>query len=110
MQNSITERLQSTLADLKAKQQYRQLPNLKHDGRHVISDGKALLNIASNDYLGLGGDTELQAEFLAQVGQLSTTHTPKMSATSSRLLTGNDIQLEALEEELQNWYHSAIEK
>jgi len=110
MQNSITERLQSALADLKAKQQYRQLPNLKHDGRHVISNGKALLNIASNDYLGLGGDTELQAEFLAQVGQLSATHTPKMSATSSRLLTGNDMQLEALEEELQNWYHSAIKK
>ena len=110
MQNSITERLQSTLADLKAKQQYRQLPNLQHDGRYVISNGKALLNIASNDYLGLGGDTELQAEFLTQVGQLSTTHTPKMSATSSRLLTGNDIQLEALEEELQNWYQSAIEK
>ena len=110
MQNSITERLQSALADLKAKQQYRQLPNLQHDGRYVISNGKALLNIASNDYLGLGGDTELQAEFLTQVGQLSTTHTPKMSATSSRLLTGNDIQLEALEEELQNWYQSAIEK
>jgi len=110
MQNPITERLQSALADLKAKQQYRQLPNLQHDGRYVISKGKALLNIASNDYLGLGGDTEMQAEFLAQVGQLSTTHTPKMSATSSRLLTGNDIQLEALEEELQNWYHSAIKK
>ena len=110
MQNSITERLQSALADLKAKQQYRQLPNLQHDGRYVVSAGKALLNIASNDYLGLGGDTELQAEFLTQMGQLSTMHTPKMSATSSRLLTGNNIQLEALEEELQNWYQSAIEK
>ncbi|MDN3441930.1 8-amino-7-oxononanoate synthase [Psychrobacter sp. APC 3279] len=110
MQNSITVRLQSALADLKAKQQYRQLPNLQHDGRYVVSAGKALLNIASNDYLGLGGDTEMQAEFLTQVGQLSVTHIPKMSATSSRLLTGNDIQLEALEEELQNWYQSAIEK
>ncbi|MFP3455588.1 8-amino-7-oxononanoate synthase [Psychrobacter sp. SIMBA_152] len=110
MQNSITVRLQSALADLKAKQQYRQLPNLQHDGRYVVREAKALLNIASNDYLGLGGDTELQAEFLVQVGQLSVTHIPKMSATSSRLLTGNDIQLEALEEELQNWYHSAIEK
>ena len=66
MQNSITERLQSTLADLEAKQQYRQLPNLKHDGRYVVSTSKALLNIASNDYLGLGGDTELQAEFLCR--------------------------------------------
>ncbi|PKH65121.1 8-amino-7-oxononanoate synthase [Psychrobacter sp. 4Dc] len=110
MQNSITERLQSALADLKAKQQYRQLPNLQHDGRYVVSAGKALLNIASNDYLGLGGDIELQTEFLNQIEQLSTTHTPKMSATSSRLLTGNDIQLEALESELQSWYQSAMEK
>jgi len=110
MQNSITERLQTALADLKAKQQYRQLPSLQHEGRYVISEGKALLNIASNDYLGLGGDTELQADFFSQVGQLSATHMPKMSATSSRLLTGNDIQLEALEEELQNWYQNAIDK
>ncbi|MGP9557852.1 8-amino-7-oxononanoate synthase [Psychrobacter sp. AOP7-A1-24] len=110
MQNSITERLQTALGDLKTKQQYRQLPDLQHNGRYVISKGKALLNIASNDYLGLGGDAELQAEFLAQVGQLPATHTPKMSATSSRLLTGNDIQLQALEEELQHWYQSAREK
>ena len=33
-----------------------------------------------------------------------------MSATSSRLLTGNDIQLQALESELEDWYQSTIEK
>jgi len=110
MTNLITDRLQVALEDLKANQQYRQLPNLQHDGQYVMSEGKALLNIASNDYLGLGGDIELQTEFLNQIEQLPTAQTPKMSATSSRLLTGNDIQLQALEEELQNWYQNATDK
>ena len=110
MTNLITDRLQVALEDLKANQQYRQLPNLQHKGQYVMSEGKALLNIASNDYLGLGGDIELQTEFLNQIEQLSTTQLPKMSATSSRLLTGNDIQLQALESELQSWYQNATDK
>ena len=110
MTNLITDRLQVALEDLKANQQYRQLPNLQHDGQYVMNEGRALLNIASNDYLGLGGDIKLQTEFLNQIEQLPTAQTPKMSATSSRLLTGNDMQLEALEAELQNWYQSATDK
>ncbi|WP_201589122.1 8-amino-7-oxononanoate synthase [Psychrobacter fozii] len=110
MTNLITDHLQVALEDLKANQQYRQLPNLQHKEQYVMSEGKALLNIASNDYLGLGGDIELQTEFLNQIEQLPTAQTPKMSATSSRLLTGNDIQLQALEAELQNWYQNAINK
>ena len=110
MTGRITSRLQEALTALKATQQYRQLPNLQHHGRYVISEGKTLLNIASNDYLGLGGDTELQNEFLSQLTPLSVAQMPKMSATSSRLLTGNDAQLQALESELQEWYQTAIGK
>ena len=110
MTGRITSRLQEALTVLKATQQYRQLPNLQHHGQYVISEGKTLLNIASNDYLGLGGDTELQNEFLSQLTPLSVAQMPKMSATSSRLLTGNDAQLQALESELQEWYQTAIGK
>ena len=110
MTGHITSRLQEALTALKATQQYRQLPNLHHHGQYVISEGKTLLNIASNDYLGLGGDTELQNEFLSQLTLLSVAQIPKMSATSSRLLTGNDAQLQALESELQEWYQTAIGK
>lgn len=110
MTGRITSRLQEALIALKATQQYRQLPNLQHHGRYVISEGKTLLNIASNDYLGLGGDTELQNEFLSQLTLLSVAQIPKMSATSSRLLTGNDAQLQALESELQEWYQTAVGK
>ncbi|WP_296240862.1 MULTISPECIES: 8-amino-7-oxononanoate synthase [unclassified Psychrobacter] len=110
MTGRITSRLQEALTALKATQQYRQLPNLQHHGRYVISEGQTLLNIASNDYLGLGGDTELQNEFLSQLTPLSVAQMPKMSATSSRLLTGNDAQLQALESELQEWYQTAVGK
>ncbi|GAF59708.1 LOW QUALITY PROTEIN: 8-amino-7-oxononanoate synthase [Psychrobacter sp. JCM 18902] len=110
MTRRITSHLQEALTALKATQQYRQLPNLQHHGRYVISEGKTLLNIASNDYLGLGGDTELQNEFLSQLTLLSVAQIPKMSATSSRLLTGNDAQLQALESELQEWYQTAVGK
>ena len=110
MTGRITSRLQEALTVLKATQQYRQLPNLQHHGQYVVSEGKTLLNIASNDYLGLGGDTELQNEFLSQLTLLSVAQIPKMSATSSRLLTGNDAQLQALESELQEWYQTAVSK
>lgn len=104
---SIHDRLNAELIQLKDQQQYRQLPNLEHQGRHVISHGKTLLNIASNDYLGLGGDTALQHEFFEHLQQLPAADCPKMSATSSRLLTGNDAQLQRLEKELEQWYELA---
>lgn len=110
MASFIVECLERSLQSLKEKQQYRELSTLTHQGRYVIYKGKPLLNIASNDYLGLGGDNELQAEFLEQLQQLPATQRPKMSATSSRLLTGNDEQLQALENELQAWYQSATIK
>ena len=54
---SIIERLKNSLQSLKEQQQYRDLPSLNHQGRHVLYQGKALVNIASNDYLGLGSNT-----------------------------------------------------
>jgi len=107
MATPIHERLQAALTQLKSAQQYRHLPDIEHQGRYVISHGKALLNIASNDYLGLGSDIALQDEFFEYIQQFPSLHLPKMSATSSRLLTGNDAQLSALESELQQWYQLA---
>ena len=106
----IINRLQDSLNALVAANQYRQIPKLQHHGRYVLSEGKQLLNIASNDYLGLGSDNQLQREFLSQFNQMPITNTPRMSATSSRLLTGNDEQLQALESELQDWYQKAVDK
>ena len=106
----IINHLQAALDALKSANQYRQIPNLHHHERHVISEGKRLLNIASNDYLGLGSNDQLKSKFLNQLSQLPIDTVPRMSATSSRLLTGNDEQLQALETELQDWYQNAIKK
>ncbi|KAA0939194.1 8-amino-7-oxononanoate synthase [Psychrobacter sp. ANT_H59] len=106
----IINRLQESLNALKAANQYRQIPNLQHHERYVISEGKRLLNIASNDYLGLGSNKQLQSDFLNQLNQFPVDSMPRMSATSSRLLTGNDEHLHALESELQEWYQNALDK
>lgn len=109
MARPIINHFKEALESLKATQQYRHLPNLEHQGRYIISKGQKLLNVASNDYLGLGGDNKLQIAFLKQIQQPSLLQMPKMSATSSRLLTGNDEQLQALESELQQWYQAAAD-
>ena len=104
---TLKDELEQALQTLKKNEQYRQIPTLAHDGRYVVYQGKRLLNIASNDYLGLSSDSRLQRAFFEQMDKLSDTHYPKMSATSSRLLTGDDTQLQALELEMQAWYQTA---
>ena len=106
----IINHLQESLNALVTANQYRQIPDLQHHGRYVLSEGARLLNIASNDYLGLGSNKQLQSEFLNHLSQSPVDNIPRMSATSSRLLTGNDEHLQALESELQDWYQNAIEK
>lgn len=96
------------LDDLNSKDQYRQLPKIKHRDQWIIANDQSLLNISSNDYLSLGNDTRLQAQFLAQLQALPESQLPKMGSTSSRLLTGNHEELQLLEEDLINWYHLAL--
>ena len=107
MANPIAVRLQESLSQLKNDQQYRHLPDITHHGRYICYQGTSLLNISSNDYLGLGSDMTLQREFLDSLQPLPIAQLPKMSATSSRLLTGNDEQIKGLEHELQQWYQAA---
>lgn len=107
MANPIAVRLQESLSQLKNDQQYRHLPDITHHGRYICYQGTSLLNISSNDYLGLGSDMTLQSDFLQSLQPLPIAQLPKMSATSSRLLTGNDEQIKGLEHELQQWYQAA---
>ncbi|MGP4789592.1 8-amino-7-oxononanoate synthase [Psychrobacter sp. 1Y11] len=101
-------RVNDHLDMLRANDQYRQLPNIKHQDQCIIADDQSLLNISSNDYLGLGNDTGLQSGFLAQLQALCASQLPKMGSTSSRLLTGNHEQLQLLELDLLKWYHLAL--
>ena len=98
----------NVLQTLKSKDQYRQLPNINQQDQWIVANNRSLLNISSNDYLGLGSDKQLQTQFLNQLQQTPESLLPKMGSTSSRLLTGNHQQLPLLEEELLAWYRSAL--
>lgn len=67
-----------------------------HDGRDVVVNGRRMLNLSSNDYLGLATDKELREEFL----QTLTPETFLPTSSSSRLLTGNFSIYDELEAEL----------
>lgn len=93
---NIIEQMQQELQELKEHSNLRRLPQMVHDGRHVVVNGKQMLNLSSNDYLGLAADRELREEFLKSL----TPDTFLPTASSSRLLTGNYNVYEELETEL----------
>ncbi|WP_300814090.1 8-amino-7-oxononanoate synthase [uncultured Bacteroides sp.] len=88
--------LQEELDALQAKGNLRHLPALTHDGREVVVEGRRMLNLSSNDYLGLAADRPLREEFLQ--GLTPDTFLP--TSSSSRLLTGNFTLYDELEAEL----------
>ena len=60
-----------------------------------------MLNLASNDYLGLASDIELREQFFDETPNAQRL----MSASSSRLLTGNFPAYEQLEARLMQLFH-----
>lgn len=77
--------MQQQLQQLEAASNLRCLPKLIHDGRDVVMNGQRMLNLSSNDYLGLAADHRLRKEFL----EVLTPDTFLPTSSSSRLLTGN---------------------
>ncbi|MFZ7260343.1 8-amino-7-oxononanoate synthase [Avibacterium avium] len=82
-----------TLTELKAQGQFRQLPQLDHQGKMIEKNGQLMLNMSSNDYLGLANDDRLKTEFLQKYGE----KLPHFTSSSSRLLTGSFAIYEQLE-------------
>ena len=61
--NSLTD-WERELALLENKSNLRKLPVIRHLGREVEVNGKVMLNLSSNDYLGLAAYLPLRTEFL----------------------------------------------
>ena len=73
------------LEQLSAKNQYRSIPDLVHQGRYITRENRTMLNMSSNDYLGFASNENLRQSFLQQYGD----NFPSFTSSSSRLLTGN---------------------
>jgi len=74
--------------------------NIQQDRYITIHDQK-MLNLASNDYLGLASNLKLREQFFDEIPNAQRW----MSSSSSRLLTGNFPEYEQLETHLSQAFH-----
>ena len=55
------------LEKLKASGNLRSLPDVVHRGKWIEKEGQTMLNLSSNDYLGLSSRQDLRDEFIEQL-------------------------------------------
>lgn len=101
--NSSFNRYKDELCKLEEQGMLRSIPEIDGQGKFIEINGKRLLNLSSNDYLGIFERKELKAQFLEKFKQ-SNLELPHFSSASSRLLTGNNAASTQLEELLAKKY------
>jgi 8-amino-7-oxononanoate synthase len=91
----VTDDLHNKLAALRGQGLLRQLRTLPECGARIrLADGRVVLNLSSNDYLGLADDPRVKAGAIAAVERLGC------SARASRLMAGDLELCEQLEADL----------
>ena len=87
--NYIENKIEKELKQLNESGDFRYLPNIKHDGKFISAyiNGKerTMLNLSSNDYLGIASDKNIQEDFIEK----NNINEYSLTSSSSRLLTGN---------------------
>jgi 8-amino-7-oxononanoate synthase len=101
---SLEERAAKKLRELETAGNLRGLKTIEPQGKFALWEGKRFLNLSSNDYLGLGARPELLEEFYGPLAQNSHDSAFALSASSSRLLTGNHPGYGELEKRLGELY------
>jgi 8-amino-7-oxononanoate synthase len=92
---NMREKLKHELGKIKSEGLYRSLPDIDEGaGKYIISGGKRLLNLASNNYLGISEKKELTDEAQAALIALGC------SSGASRVVTGNFSLYGTLEKEM----------
>ncbi len=91
--------LQENLEILKKNDHYREFKTPDSIQKNTISfNGLELINLSSNDYLGISSDIDIQTKFLNYL--IANPEYIQMGSTSSRLLTGNSKIHDKLENKL----------
>lgn len=102
---SLRESIQKELDVLRAGECFRVLPETgERSGCTIGSGGRRLLNLSSNDYLGIGDDEQLRREYLLAFNPERNAERYSLTSSSSRLLTGNHRLYDELEDGLAAWY------
>lgn len=78
----------------------RGLPGIELDGKWIHLDEKKMLNLSSNDYLGIASDQKMRQDFLSNLAIDKAI----FSSSSSRLLTGNYPVYQKVEHLLTDLY------
>lgn len=93
------------LEQLESTGRLRELrPLSSREGCRVARQGRTMLNLASNDYLGIAGSKEIQQKFYDGLQNSNILDRYGLGSASSRLLSGDCEQLHALEEALVSAY------
>lgn len=90
---------------LRSEGRLRELKPLVHrNGCRMTFRGREMLNLTSNDYLGLAGDKELHRKFYGFLSDGKILDDFGLGSASSRLLTGDTINAHQLESTLRRVY------
>ena len=100
---SLLDHYAEQLDQLKQQGNFRQFTANRQQGRWITIQDRTMLNLASNDYLGLAADLNLREEFLDTL-QIDRA---LFSSSSSRLLTGNFAEYEQFENSLSKAFRRA---
>lgn len=98
---SLLDHFANHLDDLKQQGNLRQFTSNIQQDRYITIHDKKMLNLASNDYLGLASNIQLREQFFDETPNSARW----MSSSSSRLLTGNFAEYEQLEASLSQAFH-----
>lgn len=98
MRDDLLERLARANAERAQQALLRRVRNVEAiDGRHVVIDGKRLLDFASNDYLGLAAHPAIREALTKSAEKWG------VGATAAHLLGGHREEHESLEHTLAEW-------
>ena len=101
MNADLLDHFATQLDCLKQQGNLRQFTANTQQGRYISINNHKMLNLASNDYLGLASDLQLRERFFDETPNAQRW----MSSSSSRLLTGNFPEYEQLEASLSQAFH-----